>query len=1166
MISLTNMDASDNIADALPPEIPSPQPAPGEARCPYLGLDAFEEGDSDLFFGRERLVRELLDRLAASRMLVVVGPSGSGKSSAVRAGLAPALKAGALPGSTGWRFTPAIVPGAEPLASLSRLFRAPDGETHEWIERQKDTFLQHPGSLASLVRASSDTPVIVVVDQFEEVFTLCEDERARDAFIANLLALTRAPGPRHSVVLTMRSDFESFAARLPALQAAFERGMVRVAPPSAAELRQAIVRPAEQVGLRFEESLADALLADILGEPAALPLLQWTLLKLWENRAGDTLTWEAYRRLGGGRLALTRSADSFYAGLPPAEQATARRIMLQMVRQGDGLEVTSGRVRRAALYTGAEAPAQVDRVLEKLIGARLVRPAGGNTPESEQFEIAHEALARGWPRLLDWLAEERSATAARRELEARAAEWVRRGKPVAGLLDGAQLVEAARALATAGQGHGDDLPALVEASRAAIQAARQAEAERESELARARVETDLAVQQTFARARARRRIRLLAAALIALAALLAVAFVFALVQAGAARRNDELARALALTAGAQSALSQGNDELARALVIAAASLEEPAPQAQLALADAAYAPGTRRILAGHALPVYSVAITPDGKEALSASGDKTLVLWDLATGQSIRRFEGHTGEVRSVAISPDGKTAISGSSDMTLILWDLASGQVVHRYAGHADRVNTVAFSPDGQQVLSGSSDQALILWDLASGRTLQRFEWHTGAVTSVAISPDGKTALSGSADKTLILWDLATAEVVRRFNGHADAVTSVAFSPDGRQALSGSADRSAILWDVATGQVVRRFEGHERDLRAVAFSFDGRLALTGASDSTVRVWDVTGRLVRTLAGHGAAVQSVAFTRDDRHVLSGSADTTLRLWDLGSGAQIRQLATHTAGIWRAALGTDGQTVLSASEDGTLTLSELASGKIIRPLAGHPDGVRDVAIAPDGKTALSGSADKTLILWDLATGQPIRHFEGHAEGVNGVAIAPDGKTALSASDDASLILWDLATGQELRRFEGHGASVRAVTFSPDGAQALSGSDDKTLILWDVGGGQPIHRFSQHSNAVHSVAFSPDGTQALSGSADMTIVLWDIATGQAIRRYTGHDNIVRSVAFAPDGRSFVSASADGSVRLWRVDSPAELVEWARANRYVPALTCDQRRLYRLEPSCT
>jgi energy-coupling factor transporter ATP-binding protein EcfA2 len=446
---------------------PGLAPTLDEALRPYVGLAAFQEGQHELFFGRSRLLGEMVSRLRESRLLAVLGPSGSGKSSLVLGGLLPALRAGAVSGSEGWSSIQ-LVPGSEPLRNLARALLPAGADPEPWISRQAEALERDPEHLARLLAEQSDAPAVLVIDQFEEVFTLCEPLRIRQAFIAGLVQLLRSAAPEHRVVLTMRSDYEAYVSRLEDLQPFFEDGQIRVTPLSAAELRDAIEKPAEKIGLKFEDGLVPALLADLLGEPAGLPLLQFTLLKLWEHRERNRVTWAAYRRLGGGRRALAQSADELYNSLIEQDQRTARRILLRMVRPGSGLDVTSNRIRRAALQgIGGD----VDRVLDSLVEGRLVRLTPGETPDDTQVEVAHEALVRNWPRLVDWLEEARAEMTTRRRLEAQAAEWTRLGCGSGGLLDAVQLAEAERWLASPeAQELGTDqqLAAFVAASRQAV--------------------------------------------------------------------------------------------------------------------------------------------------------------------------------------------------------------------------------------------------------------------------------------------------------------------------------------------------------------------------------------------------------------------------------------------------------------------------------------------------------------------------------------------------------------------------------------------------------------------------------------------------------------------------------------------------------------------------
>ncbi|MBK8902093.1 MAG: SUMF1/EgtB/PvdO family nonheme iron enzyme [Anaerolineaceae bacterium] len=418
------------------------QPEIPDSRCPYVGLDSFGEDNKHLFYGREQLVRELLDQVLVSRLVTAVGPSGSGKSSAVLAGLLPRLHEGALPGSETWHYYSPIVPGSAPLAQLARLLKPEVADAATWITTNYEAFLNDSEHLAKLIREDTNQPAVLTIDQFEETFTLCHDDRERDAFIDNLLGLVNARDARHLVILTMRVDYESYLNKVPLFQSLYEQGLVRVTAMNASELHAAIEQPAQAIGLKFEDGLIDALVREIVGEPAALPLLQFALLQLWDDRERNRITWDAYRRLGGVMQALAHTADSLYNGLLPEEQATAKRIMLRLVRPGTGVEFTRGRATRRSLYQSGEANDRINRVLRKLVEARLLRQTDGPEAKDDQFEVAHEALVRNWPRLVEWLEDERVVLRQRLRFTAQAEDWDTRGRDPGALLRGKQLQEA----------------------------------------------------------------------------------------------------------------------------------------------------------------------------------------------------------------------------------------------------------------------------------------------------------------------------------------------------------------------------------------------------------------------------------------------------------------------------------------------------------------------------------------------------------------------------------------------------------------------------------------------------------------------------------------------------------------------------------------------------
>ncbi len=604
---------------------------------------------------------------------------------------------------------------------------------------------------------------------------------------------------------------------------------------------------------------------------------------------------------------------------------------------------------------------------------------------------------------------------------------------------------------------------------------------------------------------------------------------------------------------------------------------------------------------GHAGAILQVAFSPDGQFALSGSDDKTLKLWEIATGKELRSFAGHADTVSSVAFSPDGRFALSGSYDKTLKLWEVATGRPLRTFSGHRLGVDTVAFSPDGRLGLSGSEDGTLRLWEAATGKELRKFSSDGGIVSSVAFSPDGRFALSNSGfDFTVKVWEVATGKLLRSFSGHKDSVSSVAFSPDGRLALSSGCGKDKTgrciegimkLWEAATGKELRSFSGHTDQIESAVFSPDGRFVLSGSSDKTLKLWDVaTGKELRSFSGHDGPVESVAFSPDGKRLLSGGWDSAFKLWELATGEELRSFGGHTDQMESVAFSPDGRLALTGSGDKTLKLWDTATGKMLRSFSGHesivtsvafsPDGrfalsgscgakgengfcskgmmklwevaagkevrsfsghTRDivsVAFSPDGKSALSGSLDYTLKLWEVATGSELRTFSGHALGVNSGAFSPDGRFALSAGDDATLKLWDVASAKELRSFRGPIAHVKSIAFSPDGRFALSGSGDNTLSLWDLNTGNELRRFTGHKSAITSVGYSPDGRFALSGSEDKTLKLWEAATGKELRSFKGHSGAVSSVTFSPDGRFVLSGSLDGTARLWNVEKGQEL----------------------------
>ncbi len=534
-------DAADaTLADFNPDEAPY---LPDDL-CPYVGLDSFDSDKHDYFFGRDTLIADMVARLQESRALMLVGPSGSGKSSAALAGLLPRLQANAIMdedapdrGSANWRYYPTMMPGANPLANMIRLIRPDKAGDSQWVQAEIEQMRQSAKYLTRQINRAGQTPAVLLIDQFEEIFTLCYNDKVRRAFVNNLLHLLQVPAPRHTVILTIRSDFEGILVQIPDLNALFEQSQMRVTAMKASELRDAIVKPADKVGLVFEDGLVDKLVHEILGETAALPLLQFTLLKLWENRERNRVAWAAYHRLGGGRQALANSANDLYNNLAADEQAAARQILLRLVRPDDALKIIRVRMLRSDLYKINASPAQIDQVLDKLIAARLLRLTEDTASDMARVEIAHEALAQTWPRLIGWLEEDRVARRRRLRLAAMAEEWQARDHDPSTLLRGLLLEEATTY---------DDLnkieEAFVAASRQEVHRDQLArEVSQREKLTQAEKLYKEQAERTVESSRAAARLR-------RLAALLTAVFVIAVAAAIAANIANQQARDNAATA------------------------------------------------------------------------------------------------------------------------------------------------------------------------------------------------------------------------------------------------------------------------------------------------------------------------------------------------------------------------------------------------------------------------------------------------------------------------------------------------------------------------------------------------------------------------------------------------------------------------------------------
>ena len=1165
---------------------------------PYKGLRAFAELDAADFFGRESLTQQLLARLGEgedlTRFLAVAGPSGSGKSSVVRAGLIPAIRRGALPGSENW-FIVELTPGADPIEELAvgllRIAVNPPSNLTEWLQKDER------GLLRAVDRCLPDDPgteLVLVIDQFEELFTLVQHEGTRAHLLTSLLTATLDDRSRLRIIVTLRADFMDRLLNYVDFGELIRQRTEFVLPLTADELERAIVGPAERVGLQIEAGVVSATVRDLSDQPGSLPLLQYALTELFEKREGTLVTRSAYQSIGGVLGALGRRAEGVFAGLDKASQDTARQLFMRLITLGEGVEDTRRRVLHSELeslggqenHGNLRRSKEVEAVLDAFGNSRLLTFDRDPRTREPTVEIAHEALIRVWGRLRDWLAASREDLRVQRQLNLAVKEWEHAGRDSSFLATGARL-ERFEALAA------DLHVVLNEEERAYLNASI---ADRQGK------EEEQGVQQ--------RRVLVLRRAFLGVlivSLLVAIGLsIFAFDQRTEALNQADIAfsRQLAAQAFAEVQKPLGNDEYAALLAVRSLEYHYD-PVADAALVEA----GDKlpiRVFSGHSDEVRSAAFSPDGKYVVTSSVDATIKLWEAATGQQVRTFNGHTSEVFSVAFSPDGKFILSGSADTTAKLWDVATGQEIFTLHGQSGEVwsaafspdgryilfsangrivlceattgeevrtfqkddwyLSVAFSPDGRYIVAGSGRDTATLWEIATGIEIYTLRGHSNSVQDVAFSPDGQYLLTGSVDNTAKLWDVKTGKELYTIRGHSSSVRSVAFSPDGMYILTGSADRTARLWDVMTGQEVRNWRGHFGRVWSIAISPDGKYILTGSADGTAKLWDFAVGEPHTLRGHGAEIYGTAFSPDGKFLLTSSMDGTAKLWDIGTSKEIHTFSGHNGLVTSVAFSPDANFILTGGEDGTAKVWETATGQGVHTFSGHTRLVNDAAVSPDGKYVLTGSGDITAKLWEAATGTEVRTLVGHNDDVTGVAFSSDGKYILTGSADTTAKLWEFATGQLVRTFSGHTDTVYGVDFSPDGKFILTSSADTTARLWDAATGQELRTFSGHNNTVYDVEFSPDGKYALTASADRTARVWDVETGTEIRVLSGHTSAIWSAVFSPDGKRILTGSFDHTARLWEVDY-REFVASVCA-RLLRDLTEEERieaHITDLEPTC-
>lgn len=1168
---------------------------------PYRGLDAFQVEHAHLFFGRDALVtdiwnccRDIYYQQESARLYAIWGPSGSGKSSLARAGLLARLKNSPIPGPRPMRLL-AMRPGECPVQSLAAALLEifpPLSDTLA-VKRQDEieavlrtTALNSEANglrrlLASLPDIAS-SPLLLLVDQFEEMYTLCAKSDERDYFVNLLVDAVSAKQSHAFVLLTLRSDFLGELYRSHPALARVVTAQGRLIPAlTAAEMRAAIIEPALRSGQPLDTATVELLMNEALDHEGSLPLLEYALFRLWEGAVG----FSDIRSLGA---LLAGHAQEIYDRLSDSEQRIARRAFTRMVRLGEGVRDTRRRAGLPELIGHSESEAQVLAVLRAFAGERSRLITLSASDDTVQVEVTHEALFEYWTTLRSWIHASRPDRQPHDHLFEAARLWDQSERPTdSHLWEGRELDE----LRSFASRNSNDLTRL------------QYEFWQASE--------DKARTQNAARRRTRLRLRLA----------LAGAGLGLLIALGTTLWNSQQARQRLM----QSYVEQGRQ-----------LLQEGDPLRALVFLSDAYSAGNQdsglpylladamkpidaivATLHGHNDEIQSVQYSPDGKYIATASLDMTARVWDAATGQVKVALNGHSGPVFSASYSPDGMRIITASADGTARVWDTPSGTSLQTLRGHTKGVLGAVFSQNGERVLTWSLDGTARIWSASSGQEVFSLA-HAGPVNSAIFSIDGTWIATASDDKLGRIFAASDGSLVAELRGHGQEVLQAAFLADGVHAVTLGRDKFMKFWEIPAGGkakvsvrmpskglgggiAVHRRQSHiavggfglllfdlanvsqpielqkdATEIESLDFSPDGASLLVASSDHTARAWNMqSGQVESLFAGHAGAVLHATYRYDGDQLATAGSDAIAKIWKVERDYQLVNYVGHQDNVFVAKFSPDEKMVITASADGTAAVWETASGKPRTFLRSSLGAVGWVEWNPDGIQVATSHLDGFIRLWNARTGSllytladsqadtPSGGIEQEAGSVlwkkqtTTVEFSPNGKRIVTAANDAIARVWDTTTGRLLFRLEGHGQELKrwnvnrgklgrilnrmspfslGASFSPDGTRIATFSGDGTVRLWSAQNGHLLDVLQGHALGLYMGSFSTDGKLLVTPSYDGTARLWDarinvpVGTKRELRVLRGHLAALTGAHFSPDGTHIITSSMDQTARIW------------------------------------
>lgn len=1171
---LTTLDASDpdirdgvvaRLCEKLQKPLPlEPEPPP----CPYPGMRPFTTEQEEFFFGREVETEEAVGRLALHPFLTVIGPSGSGKSSLVFAGIIPTLRRSPLFGVGQWQVH-LMQPGETPLTRLNEI-------------------------LAQIDYSVPSKPLLVV-DQFEETFTLAHEEAEPfQEVLANLVAREAL-----YLLLTVRADFYPDLMNSPM----WEKMKIRehrldVTPLSEDGLRKAIEQPAAQVGVHVEATLVERMVADAAGEPGVLPMVQETLVLLWKKMERRFLPLRAYEQLvlayksnrgevrTGIHVALVLHANKALRTVPNADMA--RRIILRLIHFGEGRPDTRRQQSYEALQASGDDPVLLAQTLNILTDHRLLTASGKEGDAQRLYEFSHESLIESWPRLQEWLAERRESEQTRRHLEAKAEEWNRirkHGNGEGGLLDEYELKEAESWLDSAAStklGVSDALQALVERSRKAEEARKTAEelAQRERE----RLAHERAVQQ------GRARLFLRYAVVVTIVVLVTAAFALELYdqmnRAQASEEREAMARSTAEAAGEEALVEAAAADEARATAEAAQQVadslatagealfelsktdQDRAPLLALASAysntwdvsrtDTNYAPliiqalndtvNQLRVRQVYKLSTSSyltpVAWSPDGKWFAMRVEENLVELVNIRA--KVRQQIRTAASVSALEWSSSGDYLAIGTFDGSVTLWNLFSEVGTTLEDENNGRIELLSWSLAGDQLLVLRSPGSASVWNVEARILVAHLDISDLEITDGHWMGETPIAVVVGEATVVALWDIRNKVEIDKFtvNGSWNLSPSATLSPDGEKMVVYHS--VGMIWSVERNELIAAFNGPITPptvsplISALDWSPESDRVAIGGADGIVRVIDAnTGETNLILEGHDADITNIRWAPTGDFVLSTSADGTQRLWEVRPKRPTAIVDNFGSSIRTALWSPDATLFVTGDTEGAVRIRERV-GTIKQEFDTGEAPLWSLAWSPDGQRVVGGTAIGEVYIWDLVTDRPVQKLEGHTDWVRSVAWSPDGQHVVSGGDDGTARIWNASTGALVRVLEADMGWVWFVRWSPDGQFILTCSEDGLVRMWNVSQAVVVQRFIGYKGYELPCSWSPDGNHVATATTSGDISIWEVEASTVEQTLIGPGPTIRdseriySVGWSPDGRQLAAGYFDGSFAIWDVES--------------------------------